>query len=182
MAVPKVAQKLVQLDFIALALVCLLLYLFTTAVYNLYFHPLADVPGPFWAGCSTIPSWWHTRKQNRHLWLLSLQKKYGQYHLLTTTDTAELTHQVHTSDTGQTVFASTHRLHIAASMVHAVTSRKATYIRCGRERLITSILGTTHRSKARRTSDGYSTMLSLTWPYAAQSPSSTRTWIAGLIC
>jgi hypothetical protein len=52
-------------------------YLVGTIIYRLYFHPLAKYPGPFWARISTFPAWWHTRKQNRHLWLLSLQEKYG---------------------------------------------------------------------------------------------------------
>jgi hypothetical protein len=52
-------------------------YVIVTAAYNLYFHPLAKFPGPFWAKLSAIPSWYHTKNQNRHLWLLSLQEKYG---------------------------------------------------------------------------------------------------------
>lgn len=47
-------------------------------IYRLYFHPLARFPGPFWAKISTLPSWWQARKQKRHLWLLSLQEKYGR--------------------------------------------------------------------------------------------------------
>jgi hypothetical protein len=54
-------------------------YLVGTIIYRLYFHPLAKFPGPFWARISMFPAWWHTRKQNRHLWLLSLQEKYGMY-------------------------------------------------------------------------------------------------------
>ncbi|KAJ4418597.1 hypothetical protein N0V82_005483 [Gnomoniopsis sp. IMI 355080] len=58
----------------ALTLVC---YILHTVVYSLFFHPLAAYPGPLWARLSTIPSWWHTRKQDRHLWLFRLQEKYG---------------------------------------------------------------------------------------------------------
>lgn len=57
----------------------LLAYVFATAVYRLYFHPLAKFPGPFWAKLTTIPAWWHSRNQDRHLWLLSLQEQYGMY-------------------------------------------------------------------------------------------------------
>ncbi|PVH94268.1 cytochrome P450 [Periconia macrospinosa] len=52
-------------------------YVLCTAIYRLYFHPLAKFPGPFWARISTFPSWWHTRFGDRHLWLYSLQEKYG---------------------------------------------------------------------------------------------------------
>lgn len=56
---------------------CLAIYVLSTAVYRLYFHPLANKPGPFWARLSTIPSWWHTLRGDRHVWLHSLQEKYG---------------------------------------------------------------------------------------------------------
>jgi hypothetical protein len=46
-------------------------------VYRLVFHPLAKFPGPFWARLTVLPSWWHTRTGDRHVWLYSLQEKYG---------------------------------------------------------------------------------------------------------
>ncbi|KAJ4379418.1 hypothetical protein N0V86_005463 [Didymella sp. IMI 355093] len=52
-------------------------YIIVTAVYRLYFHPLAKFPGPFWAKLSTFPAWWHSKNQDRHLWHLSLQEQYG---------------------------------------------------------------------------------------------------------
>ncbi|CAI6337189.1 unnamed protein product [Periconia digitata] len=52
-------------------------YILFTAIYRLYFHPLAKFPGPFWARLSVFPSWWNTRYGDRHLWLYSLQEKYG---------------------------------------------------------------------------------------------------------
>lgn len=57
--------------------VLLATYLFSVAIYRLYFHPLAKYPGPFWARLTVFPSWWYTRSQDRHVWLLSLQKQYG---------------------------------------------------------------------------------------------------------
>lgn len=52
-------------------------FLLSVAIWRLYFHPLAKYPGPFWARLSTFPSWWHTVKQDRHVWLYSLQEQYG---------------------------------------------------------------------------------------------------------
>jgi hypothetical protein len=54
-----------------------LAFLVYTAVYRLVFHPLAKFPGPFWARLTVLPSWWHTRTGDRHVWLYSLQEKYG---------------------------------------------------------------------------------------------------------
>jgi hypothetical protein len=52
-------------------------YVVVTAVYRIFFHPLASFPGPFWARLTVFPSWWHTRTGDRHIWLYSLQEKYG---------------------------------------------------------------------------------------------------------
>lgn len=52
-------------------------YAIITAIYRLYFHPLANYPGPFWCKISGFPAWYHTLKQDRHVWLWCLQEKYG---------------------------------------------------------------------------------------------------------
>lgn len=52
-------------------------YLVSTVIYRVYFHPLAKYPGPFLAKISSFPSFWHGVKQDRHLWLYSLQEEYG---------------------------------------------------------------------------------------------------------
>ncbi|KAI1073699.1 benzoate 4-monooxygenase cytochrome P450 [Whalleya microplaca] len=54
-----------------------LLLLIGSATYNLYFHPLARVPGPFWARASGIPSWYHAIRGDRHLWLWRQFQVYG---------------------------------------------------------------------------------------------------------
>lgn len=58
----------------AVIVVTFALYL---VVYRLYFHPLAKYPGPFWARITDLPSWYYTRSQDRHVWLLKLQEQYG---------------------------------------------------------------------------------------------------------
>lgn len=61
----------------ALTASLVLCYVIYTITYRIYFHPLASFPGPFWARLSVIPSWWHTRTGDRHIWLYGLQEKYG---------------------------------------------------------------------------------------------------------
>ncbi|KAI5928773.1 benzoate 4-monooxygenase cytochrome P450 [Camillea tinctor] len=51
--------------------------LFGNIIYNLCFHPLAHVPGPFWARVSGIPSWYHAIRGDRHLWLWRQFHVYG---------------------------------------------------------------------------------------------------------
>lgn len=52
-------------------------YVVATVIYRLYFHPLAKLPGPFWARISGFPAYWHTLKRDRHVWLWCLQEQYG---------------------------------------------------------------------------------------------------------
>jgi cytochrome P450 len=46
-------------------------------VYNLYFHPLAHIPGPFWGRASGIPSWYHSFRGDRHIWLWQQFEMHG---------------------------------------------------------------------------------------------------------
>lgn len=43
----------------------------------MFFHPLAHVPGPFWARISGIPSWYEALRGKRHIWLWKQFQIYG---------------------------------------------------------------------------------------------------------
>ncbi|KAI1469973.1 cytochrome P450 [Daldinia caldariorum] len=47
------------------------------SIYNLFFHPLAHIPGPFFARMSGIPSWYHAHQGDRYIWLGKQFQKYG---------------------------------------------------------------------------------------------------------
>ncbi|EFQ88238.1 hypothetical protein P3342_003493 [Pyrenophora teres f. teres] len=77
MASERAITQLQGVQTLALGFSLLVSYIIGTVIYRLYFHPLAKYPGPILAKISSFPSWWHTRKQHRHLWMLSLQDQYG---------------------------------------------------------------------------------------------------------
>ena len=53
---------------LALVPYMLLTYLVIKAViYNPFFHPLANIPGPFLARISVLPSFYHACKGDRHI-------------------------------------------------------------------------------------------------------------------
>ena len=52
-------------------------YILVYYTYNFYFHPLAHVPGPFFARISPWPSAIYAWRGNRHLWLEQCFKIYG---------------------------------------------------------------------------------------------------------
>ncbi|KAI8966500.1 cytochrome P450 monooxygenase-like protein [Daldinia sp. FL1419] len=54
-----------------------LLLILINISYNLFFHPLAHVPGPFWSRISSLPSWYHACRGDRHIWLWQLFQIYG---------------------------------------------------------------------------------------------------------
>ncbi|KAI0538755.1 cytochrome protein [Xylaria digitata] len=47
------------------------------AIYNLYFHPLAKFPGPFWGRVSLFWRFWHTMSGRSHRAIEKQHKKYG---------------------------------------------------------------------------------------------------------
>lgn len=52
--------------------------LFAVVVYRLFFHPLANIPGPKLAGISTLYLAWHARQGKSHQFQPALHKKYGR--------------------------------------------------------------------------------------------------------
>ncbi|KAK7699900.1 hypothetical protein SLS64_011331 [Diaporthe eres] len=59
-------------------LVLILVLLSLPAVYNVYFHPLARVPGPFLAKISDLWHAYHVSTGTRHILLGELHKTYGK--------------------------------------------------------------------------------------------------------
>jgi cytochrome P450 len=55
----------------------LALYLISTTVYNLFFHPLAHIRGPLLARISILPSFFHACKGDRHIWIWQNFELYG---------------------------------------------------------------------------------------------------------
>ncbi|ORX93613.1 benzoate 4-monooxygenase cytochrome P450 [Clohesyomyces aquaticus] len=62
---------------IPLALCFIVSYLTVTTIYNLLFHPLASIPGPFLSRISYLPSFYHACKGDRHVWIWKNFEKYG---------------------------------------------------------------------------------------------------------
>ncbi|OOF94194.1 hypothetical protein ASPCADRAFT_208737 [Aspergillus carbonarius ITEM 5010] len=52
---------------------------FIYAVYQLWFHPLAHFPGPFWAKFTCLYSGWHAWKGDLHLDMMRCHEKYGDF-------------------------------------------------------------------------------------------------------
>lgn len=48
-----------------------------STVYNIFFHPLAHVPGPLLARASGLPSWYFAYRGDRHVWLWRQFQIYG---------------------------------------------------------------------------------------------------------
>ncbi|KAI1342844.1 cytochrome P450 [Xylariaceae sp. FL0016] len=64
-------------DMFPLLMTLAICYIVSVIVYRLFFHPLAKIPGPFWARLSGYPAFWYALKKERHVWLWDLQEKYG---------------------------------------------------------------------------------------------------------
>lgn len=66
-------------DIFSLCLLFASVGVLAIVVYRLHFHPLSRYPGPFWARITSFPSYWHTLRQDRHIWLWRLQEEYGKW-------------------------------------------------------------------------------------------------------
>ncbi|KAI8626697.1 benzoate 4-monooxygenase cytochrome P450 [Xylariaceae sp. FL1651] len=65
------------LDLVSALVVTSLILLLASVIYNVVFHPLAHVPGPFWARATGFLSWYHAKSGRRHIWLLEQFRIYG---------------------------------------------------------------------------------------------------------
>ncbi|KFX99251.1 hypothetical protein V490_01879 [Pseudogymnoascus sp. VKM F-3557] len=53
-------------------------YLIASAIYNIYFSPLAKYPGPFLAKISAWPNFYYATTGYRHIWLWQCHQIYGE--------------------------------------------------------------------------------------------------------
>ncbi|KAH7412370.1 cytochrome P450 monooxygenase-like protein [Phaeosphaeria sp. MPI-PUGE-AT-0046c] len=60
-----------------LALSLLAAYFLASALYDIFFHPLAKVPGPFLPRLSVLPSFYHACKGDRHVWIWQNFQLFG---------------------------------------------------------------------------------------------------------
>ncbi|PVI01002.1 benzoate 4-monooxygenase cytochrome P450 [Periconia macrospinosa] len=63
--------------FVAFVLALAVSYVVSTTIYCLFFHPLSSVPGPFLCRFSTLPSFYHACKGDRHVWIWQNHQKFG---------------------------------------------------------------------------------------------------------
>jgi hypothetical protein len=59
-------------------------YCLSKAVYNLFFHPLAKFPGPWWAGISYLAEFYYDVIEGGRYFMVvtQLHEKYGERELL----------------------------------------------------------------------------------------------------
>ncbi|KAG8531950.1 uncharacterized protein KY384_003586 [Bacidia gigantensis] len=64
-------------DWLVVFVTINVLYVSLRTIYHLYFNPLAKYPGPFLAKISSLPSFYHACKGDRHIWLWQCFQIYG---------------------------------------------------------------------------------------------------------
>lgn len=96
-----------------------LLYGVGIVVYNLFFHPYAKYPGPFWAKITPLYSVWHAYIGDLHIDVLRCHEKYGELTLTIALRVAKhllIYIQDRLSDTHLTVWCSIQFLDCEASI------------------------------------------------------------------
>lgn len=71
--------QLFLMKYAAVLFVILLIYVFLRSVYNVFFHPLRRVPGPFLAKLSRLWLFYHDWHGNPHNRIRDLHRKLGRY-------------------------------------------------------------------------------------------------------
>jgi hypothetical protein len=64
---------------IEILLICLVTYAVGCGIYNRYFHPLRDIPGPFLASITPLWYWRAVRHARGDEFQLAIHKKYGKF-------------------------------------------------------------------------------------------------------
>ncbi|OBT55407.1 hypothetical protein VE04_04708 [Pseudogymnoascus sp. 24MN13] len=66
------------LSYLGIGCVIFFAYFIASAIYNLYFSPLARYPGPFLAKISAWPNFYYATTGYRHIWIWQCHEIYGE--------------------------------------------------------------------------------------------------------
>ncbi|KAM3067260.1 hypothetical protein ACMFMG_005371 [Clarireedia jacksonii] len=72
-----IIKTAVSANLLFVGLGSLLFYFIVSAIYNIYFSPLARYPGPLLAKISAWPNFYYTMTGYRHIWIWRCHEKYG---------------------------------------------------------------------------------------------------------
>ncbi|PQE05267.1 benzoate 4-monooxygenase cytochrome P450 protein [Rutstroemia sp. NJR-2017a BVV2] len=70
-------EKAISQNLLIVSLGSLVFYYIASAIYNLYFSPLAKYPGPLLAKISAWPNFYYATTGYRHIWIWRCHEKYG---------------------------------------------------------------------------------------------------------
>jgi hypothetical protein len=73
-------MELVKLSIAAASAAIFMAYWLYKITYNLYFHPLAKFPGPWWAAASYLPELYYDIVQGGQYYkkVIEMHEKYGK--------------------------------------------------------------------------------------------------------
>lgn len=76
-----------------------IVYWVCCVVYNVWFHPLAKFPGPWWAGASSLPEMYFdvVRGGRYFKQIEQMHERYGEYFLPLSPTPSSHCHALHTS-------------------------------------------------------------------------------------